>query len=120
MWRKLCDENRDFIFHARWLKHTKIGTPDTPDYAGDFWLQDQQDVMDSDALILFAVPFDRLRGALVEVGMALAYGVPVVIVGEHDDYGTWRWHPGVYWVRTIDDAINFIKSIQPKYKKIEK
>lgn len=115
MWRELCDQHDLFIFHARWLKHLKIGTPDNAANAPAFWLQDQQDVKDSDALLVYAEKDDRLSGALVEVGMAIAYGVPVILVGEHEDYGTWRWHPGVHWVPDIPAAIEFAQSIQPSY-----
>ena len=115
-WRDICDKNSNFIFHARWLKHTRIGTPDGPEHAPAFWLQDQQDVKDSDALIVYAEKGDKLRGALVEVGMALAYGVPVILIGEHEDWATWRWHPGVHWVPDIDSAIEFVKEIVPGYE----
>lgn len=116
MWRKICDARSDVIFHARWLKHIQIGTPDTPTHARKFWLQDQQDVRDADVLIVYAEPEDRLRGALVEVGMALAYGVPVIVVGEHEDYGTWRWHPAIHWADTLHNALELAASMDPEYE----
>lgn len=119
MWKELCDKSHSFIFHARWLKHVKIGTPDGPEHAPDFWMQDQQDVKDSDALLVYAAPGDKLRGALVEVGMALAYGIPVVIIGEHEDYGTWRHHPGVFWVTDFDHAEVFLSEMPERFRNIQ-
>ena len=119
MWRKICDNRSDVILHARWLKHIPIGTPDDPMNAPAFWLQDQQDIRDSDAVLVYAEPTDMLRGALVEVGMALAYGVPVIVVGDHEDYGTWRWHPLVHWAPDIDAAIALAKTFKHRYMSVD-
>lgn len=107
MWRDLCDRTPTVQFHARWLKHNKIGTPDDPDNAKAFWLQDVQDIKDADGVFVYAEPEDRLRGALVEAGVAIALGVPVYVIGDrHPDYGTWQHHPTVRKVKTITDAID--------------
>jgi nucleoside 2-deoxyribosyltransferase len=36
-----------------------------------------REVQDSDAVVLFCEPREVLKGALLEVGAALAYGIPV-------------------------------------------
>lgn len=74
-----------------------------------FWRENQEDIENSDALLLYVEPGDHLRGALVEVGIAIANNVPVIIVGEHPDHGTWKHHKGVEWAEDLDDAIGMIR-----------
>jgi nucleoside 2-deoxyribosyltransferase len=107
-WRTLCASAHQFVAYARWLKHTSIGTPDTPDNASTFWLEDQQDVKHADVVVVYAEPGEHLRGALVEAGMAIAYGKPVVVVGDHPDYGTWQYHPLVHRVADFDEMLSFL------------
>ena len=99
-------------FHANWLNHMKKGTPDTPEHAVNFWREDIDDVKISDYLIVLALENDLLRGALVEVGAALAQRKPVIIVTDDFDnpqWGTWQYHHLVKAkVLTIREAINFI------------
>jgi nucleoside 2-deoxyribosyltransferase len=111
LWNKLQETERRVFFHARWLKHIKLRTPDTPEHATEFWLQDELDVKDADAVIVYAEGEDRLRGALVEAGMAIAYNIPVIVVGDHADYGTWQYHHGVHRVRTIEEALEYIQTL---------
>ena len=114
MWKDICDKRHDVIFHARWLKHVQLGTPGTVDNARAFWQEDHQDVATSDALIVYAEEGDRLRGALVEAGIAIALGVPVFLVGDSPDFGTWQYHSMVI-VRgcsTIEDALEQIALIE--------
>ena len=113
-WRELCETTHHVQFHARWLKHNRIGTPDTPEHASLFWLEDEQDVRDADAVLVYAEGDDHLRGALVEAGMAIAYGVPVIVVGTHPDYGTWQNHPGVIRAKDIHDAMMQLAEITPR------
>lgn len=103
-WLELDSTWTHVYFHARWLKHQKIGTLDTPEFAKRFWQEDQEDVKNADALLVYGREGDKLRGALVEVGMALAYGVPVIVVGEHSDYGTWQYHAGATRVKDLEAA----------------
>lgn len=118
-WRALCASTPDIQAHARWLKHIAVGTPDRPEDAPDFWLQDEQDVKDADAVIVYAEGDDQLRGALVEAGMAIAYGVVVVVVGDHPFYGTWQYHPGVVRVPDLDAALEYLRqTIIPRYRRM--
>ena len=113
-WRLLSATSRHVHAHARWLHHAMIGTKETE--GREFWLQDEQDVRDADFVIVYAEPGEHLRGALVEAGMALAYGVPVIVVGEHEDYGTWQHHPAVVRAATLDEALQTIKGFTPRYR----
>jgi nucleoside 2-deoxyribosyltransferase len=103
-WRDLIREWQEVEFVARWpIKH--VGTvPDEPIFAKVFWEHDLEDVGTADVVLVFAKSEHRLRGALVEAGMAIALGRRVIVVGEHDDYGTWSYHPLVYRVRDLAEA----------------
>jgi nucleoside 2-deoxyribosyltransferase len=114
-WRDLCEENHHFIAHARWLKHNKIATPDSPRYAREFWLQDEQDVRDADVVVVYGEEGEHLRGALVEAGIALALGIPVYVVGDHPDYGTWQYHPGVAKRVSLDVVLAELHDVIPRY-----
>lgn len=103
-WRLLQKQWPQVFFHARWLRHNELGTPDTPENAARFWVEDEQDVKTADAVLLFAEPAEHLRGALVEAGIAIANNIPIIIVGEHPDYGTWQYHPGVARVADFQEA----------------
>ena len=116
-WREICALSPQIHCHARWLKHAALGTPDTAANAGEFWAQDEQDVRDADAVLVYAAPGDRLRGALVEAGIAIAAGVPVIVVGEHDDYGTWQYHPGVTRVADLEAALEHLATLRPRYRR---
>ena len=107
MWRKLCEDTSGIFLHARWLKHDRIHTPDTSDQAVMFWPQDVQDIKTADVVFVYAEKDDHLRGALVEAGIAIATGVPVVVIGNHPDYGTWQYHPLVVRALTIEKAIEY-------------
>lgn len=107
------------ILHARWLKHIEIGTPDNEENAKYFWQEDVEDVLTCDVLLVYAGPQgnDILRGALVEVGVALAANKPVFIVGESESYGTWRWHPKVSHrstLKEVHDALELVVKLRRK------
>jgi hypothetical protein len=110
-WRELCARTPEIFAHARWLKHNKIGTEDSSRNAMKFWIEDQQDVSTADVVVVYGEPGEHLRGALVEAGMAIARGVRVLVVGEHADYGTWQWHPGVTRTKDLEDAIRYLKTM---------
>jgi len=115
MWRDLCQANSSFIFHARWLKHNAIGTPDTPGHAAEFWRQDVQDVIQSDAVMVYSENNEPLRGALVEAGVAIANGIPVYVIGDSNSYGTWQYHSGVSRVPSLSDFIHYVvPTIKPR------
>ena len=111
MWRDLSKQWNRVFFHARWLKHTEIGTPDAKEHAGRFWMEDEADVKVADAVLVYAAPEDHLRGALVEAGMAIAYTIPVIVVGSHPDYGTWQHHPCVRHAADLTIAYAMLKII---------
>ncbi len=105
--RKYRDEWLPHIhLHARWFDqaHIEQTTQPTPEDFHIFWLVDEEDVRDSDALILYGEPDDKLHGALVEAGMALAFKKMVLLVGDCPSFGTWRHHPLVVEAGTFENA----------------
>lgn len=96
--------------HARWFDQAIIeqSGPVTPEDMHIFWLVDEEDVKQADALILYGRPEDKLRGALVEAGIAIAMGKLVIVVGESPDYGTWQYHPMVTRAASFEHAKTMI------------
>jgi hypothetical protein len=96
--------------HPRWFDQAHIELNETlsPNDFRIFWMVDEEDVKTSAALILYADAKDHLRGALVEAGIAIANKVLVILVGEHPDYGTWQWHPGVVHAGSFEHAKTLI------------
>ena len=116
----VCRGNSHLQAHARWLKHSVIGTPDSPQCAAEFWLQGEQDLRDADACVVYGHGEQKLRGALVEAGIAIACGVPVIVVGDHPDYGTWQYHPLVTRVPNVNAAVEHLRTIEPRYRRIRR
>lgn len=100
-WWLVHGDHPHVFFTARWIKQVKIDNGDILKteqgqmYAARCWVEDLEDIRSADILMIYAEPSDKLRGALVEAGVALAEGIPVAVIGEHPDYGSWQWHPGV-------------------------
>lgn len=97
-WREAYSRE-DIHVVSRWpFLETQVD--DRPSNCRKFWQDDFTDVQSCAVLILFAEEGENLRGALVEVGIALALGKFVIVIGEHHDHGTWWHHP---LVRRVDD-----------------
>jgi hypothetical protein len=95
----------DAHFVNRWI-WLEGNVPDSEVYARNFWLDDVHDVLSADVLIAFAMEGDKLRGALVEAGIAIGAGKRVIVVGKHADYGTWQHHPAVERAHNLGHAID--------------
>lgn len=108
VWHEFKEKYPDVELVSRWpFKHVDI--PDSKEFAEQFWLEDEQDVTSSD--VVFVLPADDLRGALVEAGMAIAAGKWVMVIGDCAAYGTWQWHPAVYHVMNLDEAVAQAKAL---------
>ena len=117
-WLELRKKWPEVHFVMRWpwqvVADGHDGTVEAPDYASHFWQNDLADVREADYVLVYAEGqfsaienaevYEKLRGALVEAGMALALGKQVILVGNAPDYGTWQHHPNVIKVKTLDDA----------------
>lgn len=107
-WLRIAREWTEVTFTAHWPGHVRDGITEVPENAVEFWVEDLADVARSDVVLVYAEPGDHLRGALVEAGMGLALGKRVIVVGEHDDYGTWQYHPLVTRVANLAEARAFL------------
>lgn len=95
--------------HARWFDQAVIeqSGPVAPEDFHVFWLVDEEDVKDSQAVIIYGEDKDILRGALVEAGIAIAMGKLVIVVGDFN-YGTWQYHPMVTKAGSFEHAKTMI------------
>lgn len=120
IWRKLHNEWPEVYFHARWLKHNVIGTKDTEENANKFWQEDEEDIKSADILMIYATSQEEhLRGALVEAGIAISHGIPVLVVGTHKDYGTWQYHPLCSRIPTMEAAHQFLIDMLKKQNRLQ-
>lgn len=109
MWRSLRAAGWPII--SSWIDED--GDGQTADFA-ELWSRISHEVTTATALILYAEPSDiPLKGALVEVGLALAAGIPVFAVLPGIEFeprsmrpvGSWLAHPGVIMPATLDIAL---------------
>ena len=111
LWTRLRLEWEAVHFVMRWpWEHVGV-IEDTPQEARKFWVEDLEDVMKAQLVMVYGEPQDKLRGALVEAGMAIATGRKVLVVGEHPDYGTWQYHPSVYQACNLDAAYGLLRNV---------
>lgn len=109
MWRTLRTCGFEII--SSWIDED--GEGETSDFV-DLWTRIRNEVTTADRLILYIEPGDfPLKGALVEVGMALAANVPVFVVAPKvtldlrsmRPIGSWMAHPLVTQVPTMRKAL---------------
>lgn len=109
-WRRLRDED-DWKITSSWIDES--GPGETPDL-GALWVRIEAEIERSERLILYVEPNDfPLKGALVEVGMAIAHRIPIRVVAPgvvidlvtYRPIGSWVKHPLVTFAKTIDEAL---------------
>src|SRR5882757_10378261 len=94
-WRSIDLNSPVLKVTGRWIKQVILDNGDILEKSHDrhfsarCWIEDQQDIQCADYLVLYAEDGDHLRGGLVEAGIALEHGVPVILIGNHPDYGSW-------------------------------
>lgn len=96
--------------HARWFDQAIIEQTSEvpPEDFHIFWLVDEEDVKVSSALIVYGEENDKLRGALIEAGIAIGQGMLVIVVGDCPDFGTWQYHPTVTRAGSLEHAKTMI------------
>lgn len=117
MWRYLRD-NHGWRIISSWID--EAGEGETADLA-ELWARIDGEVRRCDGLILYAETYDfPLKGALVEVGIALGAGIPVAIVLSDTSIleprslrplGSWAKHPGCRLCESLDEARSWIANI---------
>jgi hypothetical protein len=96
---------------STWITKTYLEAVSTPEEFADHWTLDFKEIRDSDILMLYgreAMP--RLKGALVECGVAIASGLKVLAIGLDVSVHTWAHHPAVHRVNTLAQARNHLYS----------
>ena len=115
LWREVQDEWQEITIVARWpfLHVTEAGAPGWPEdcaaHGREFWQHDHDDVAACDVVLVHSQSDKPLVGALIEVGMGLALGKAVVLVGSHPSFGTWRFHNGVRHVADLNAARSLLR-----------
>jgi nucleoside 2-deoxyribosyltransferase len=114
-WKRLRAEfDGKIAIISTWIDMIGV-VPDDSSNAEEFWRIDMREVECCDYLIVYGEEGKHLRGALVEVGAAIAGGKTVICVGSHPDYGTWQYHPSVIRVNTIYGATTYIHETWDAY-----
>lgn len=98
-WKALRAEGLPVI--ATWIDEAGLGESAS---LVDLWLRCVREATSAEFVLLYHEPGDELKGAFVEVGCALASGVPIRVVGGIDSW-SWLHHPLVRRYPTIEDAI---------------
>lgn len=99
-WREFRD-GMGYQIISRWIDtgDKYIGTT-----AGDamsdldyrqLWRECVQDVRDCDVLVLYVEEGEHLKGALIELGIALGLKKEIIVTGPLGDNGTWHYHDKV-------------------------
>jgi hypothetical protein len=114
-------EAKGLTIVSRWLdmEHVETNNSDviTRDDYAIFWRVDEADVKASDVVLVYSqYKTDELRGALVEAGMGIAFGKPIVLVGDNPAYGSWQYHPSVVHATTLDHARFMIENLYMEYR----
>lgn len=86
MWKAMRAEGAPII--STWLDEAGVG--ETGDFT-DLWQRCVAEVRSCDRLVAYHSDGDVWKGAFVEIGAALAAGIPVSVVG--DPPGSWLAHP---------------------------
>jgi len=109
MWRALREQGHPII--STWIDEAGAGETQSQ---GELWERIEREVTTAERLVLYAEPDDfPLKGAYVEVGMALAAGVPVYVVipgvvlsvPTMRPLGSWAAHPAVKFCATVEAAL---------------
>lgn len=100
---------------SSWIDEAGVG--ETACFS-DLWLRIEMEVKTADALVLLLEPDDfPLKGALVEAGMALAFGKPVYIYAPDvvlegitfRPVGSWIKHPKVKFIDDLEVLLDIKK-----------
>jgi hypothetical protein len=109
-WRRLRDDD-GWKITSTWVDEAGVG--ETTDL-GKLWDRIDHEIATSERLVLYAEPDDfPMKGALVEVGMAIAYRIPIRVVlpgvvlepVSFRPIGSWVRHPLVAFSDSMAEAL---------------
>lgn len=116
MWRALRASG--VPISSSWIDED--GPGETP-CMGALWERIEDEVNESTGLVLYLERSDLpLKGALVEVGMAIAGRIPIAVVAPDIDpndrrslIGSWSEHPRVGFYMSVADAVSALTPCSP-------
>lgn len=91
----------EFTFTSSWIRGAENDMVEC--YMKAVWDMDYREVQQSDVVLIhkFREGAGAFRGALVEVGMGLAFGKQIVVVGDWPEYGSWQFHGNCHRVPSL-------------------
>jgi hypothetical protein len=109
MWRNLRD-HAGYDIVSTWIDEAGPGETES---MADLWWRVASEIASCDRLVLYVEPDDfPLKGALVEIGIAIGCGKPVYVVApgvkldaSYRPIGSWLCHPGVTQVSDLTFAL---------------
>lgn len=104
IWKKITDVE----IVSRWIHEAGPGESNLQELAEKCIL----DVGRSDLLVLYCEPGDLLKGALIEMGAAIALNIPVIVIGQCDSISTvFMKHKRVYSYEEQEEGFSALKPI---------
>ena len=109
-WRQLRDVD-GWKITSTWIDEAGVGASTD---LGALWERIEAEIAGSERLVLYVEPEDfPLKGALIEVGIAIAHRIPIRIVAPGvvlepislRPLGSWVRHPLVAFADTMDEAL---------------
>lgn len=116
-WRRLQTLGVPVI--ASWLDE-ECPEDKSKDVIPGLWVKMVEEAAGCGAVLAYFEPGEIIKGALVEVGAALAMGKPVFVCGCKPDYpyvkewGSWLRHPLVTLCKDLNDALTQIGNLGNK------
>lgn len=104
LWRDLRD-SKAMNINSTWIDEAEAGESDD---VADLAKRCIDEVKAADRLILYCHPGEMMKGALVEIGAALASNVPVYVVGTCDNIAmVFQQHPLWHEAKSLAEASEF-------------
>src|SRR3990167_9667545 len=104
-------EKEGFIVTSRWIDlHGDVDKldPSVQSYLEEQSLNDVEDVFDADVLVLLNI--EKSEGKATECGLALAEGIPVILVGERTNI--FHWLPVITKVYDLVEAVEKLRGFE--------
>lgn len=107
-WRAVRDNGYEIV--SQWIDTEDKFTLDPTDL--DFvklWEMCLADIKSCDVLVLYVEDGERLKGALVELGAAIALNKEIIVTGRIGDNGSWHNHPKIEVSgKTLEEVLTYI------------
>ena len=121
-WQNLCinPQWNDFNITSSWIDDPRLDNEMilSKEVLAKGWTKNIDDLLHADVCVVYAALGDNLRGALVEAGAALAFGIPVIAVGYTTGtiynrvWGSWQYHPLVTRVKSLHEVPSAIRNLE--------